>query len=189
MQLACGNKHSMIWPRMSQTYVWKNQCPTCSEHPCSDVERTWSGTSQKGTGVLKMKGVSQKLQFLRSNASDVSTRFRFRKSVQFTLLHLSPHVLKCIWEIYIYICVCVWHLLWEHQAGTFSVIFLAAKALAMVLLSSTSTSLSDIFLHWVWTLLHSWHHKPRHCKYIVKVLPTVGMFEIATLNLELNLCL
>ena len=89
----------------------------------------------------------------------------------------------------IYICVCVWHLLWEHQAGTFSVIFLAAKALAMVLLSSTSTSLSDIFLHWVWTLLHSWHHKPRHCKYIVKVLPTVGMFEIATLNLELNLCL
>lgn len=46
--------------------VWKNQCPTCSEHPCSDVERTWSGTSQKGTGVLKMKGVSQKLQFLRS---------------------------------------------------------------------------------------------------------------------------
>ena len=41
--------------------------------------------------------------------------------------------------------MCVWHLLWEHQAGTFSVIFLAAKALAMVLLSSTSTSLSDIF--------------------------------------------
>jgi hypothetical protein len=39
---------------------------------------------------------------------------------------------------------CVWQLLWEHQAGTFSVIFLAAKALAMVLLSSTSTSLSDI---------------------------------------------
>ena len=47
------------------------------------------------------------------------------------------------YEIYIY--VCVWHLLWEHQAGTFSVIFLAAKALAMVLLSSTSTSLSDMF--------------------------------------------
>ena len=46
------------------------------------------------------------------------------------------------YEIYIYMCV--WHLLWE-QAGTFSVIFLAAKALAMVLLSSTSTSLSDIF--------------------------------------------
>lgn len=42
------------------------------------------------------------------------------------------------------IYMCVWHLLWEHQAGTFSVIFLAAKALAMVLLSSTSTSLSDI---------------------------------------------
>ena len=82
----------------------KNKCPTCSEHPCSDVERTWSGTSQKGTGVLKMKGVSQKLQFLRSNASDVSACFRFRNSVQFTLLHLSAHVLKCIW--YIYMCVC-----------------------------------------------------------------------------------
>ena len=144
------------------------------------------GRLKKGLGFSKWRVCLKNCSFW--EAMHLMSQHVSASEILFSLLcYTWAPMYSNAYDIYIYMCV--WHLLWEHQAGTFSVIFLAAKALAMVLLSSTSTSLSDIFLHWVWTLLHSWHHKPRHCKYIVKVLPTVGMFEIATLNLELNLCL
>ena len=117
LQLACGNKYSMMTYNVAHLCLNK-PCSPCPEHPHSDVGRAcqhalWSWCLEKGSRFSKTR--------LRlKNCSFWEACFRFRNFVQFSLLHFSVHVVqKHVWYTFWCSPKHMYHP-WQHQARPFS---------------------------------------------------------------------